>query len=132
MKDKEKKLMMKIAKEVDGIKNRPWFKRLDQEEQSIALKRMTAPPETQQEYNVRTAAPQATQSEPIWVITTTFKAANLDKINDNKMIQDELKEHITRICREHGISRMVIHFEEQQPSNPGGGRPVEVAPQPLG
>ena len=147
--------MMKIAKEVEDIKKRPWFKRLDAEEQSIALAKMTAPanktwnemtPEERTEatremnaefekkepegQGVKMKSGTNDPNEPMWYITTTFKAHNLEKIRDNQFIQNKLKQHITTICREHGISRMEIHYEEK---SGGGSRPVTTHdPAPVG
>ena len=115
--------MLKIAKEVDEIKKRPWFKRLDAEEQNIMIKKMTVPQEGERaQMNVKSQNGTSTGEVPIWHITTTFKAINIDKIKDNQTIQEELKEHITTICREHSISKMTIYFEEHPAG--GGGRPV--------
>lgn len=112
MKEEERKLMMKIADEVEAIKNRKWFKRLDQEELSGELKSMTADPNVPMMQIKSKSGEGVANSTPTWQITTNFKTTDIQSISDNKIIHEELKKHIFDICRQHGITRMTIYYDE--------------------
>jgi hypothetical protein len=118
MTPEERELMMKIAKKVDEIEKRPWFKRLDEREQQIMLKKMTAPEEKPSDikFDGKVLGLEIVPGEPLITASFPINAQNTGEVADmfkaKSDMEFELRKYIKDLIVKHGITRLFISYEK--------------------
>ena len=108
MDEKDRKLILKIAKRLDGIEsllNTKEDKKLENPP-TIA----TTPP------TPLPVAPPAVNKpgEPMLMIVSKFGIKSPETLANQNVAHDGLRKMITQFCNQHGIEELNIHFKENK------------------